>query len=254
MGDAPAAGRQRCSTASRAPPRRPSTKAIARGIRLGKGIDHGHARDCDRSTGSRRSMRLPVAMMPSTCLSSMASTWSWPRRGSSSTLHRNTETPLSTSAFGDARHQRQGEAAIGIVGEQADGEAALAQQALRQAVGAEAQAPGRLADPLAGLHGHSPRCRSAPSRRSPRSRRRRTRLPAASPAWRKRDLARPAGPSAGSSEVRGRMTPALEKTFSQPTTASAQAQGTTIAHLQEALDRQPGSCLLIRNQMVAYLR
>ena len=35
----------------------------------------------------------------------------------------------------NAGHHRQREAAIGVVGEQADGEAALAQQALRQALG-----------------------------------------------------------------------------------------------------------------------
>ena len=52
----------------------------------------------ERSIGKCRSRRFPVAMMPSTRFSSMASTWSWPSRGSSSTVQRKTETPLSTSA------------------------------------------------------------------------------------------------------------------------------------------------------------
>ena len=84
-------------------------------------------------------MRLPVAMMPSTCLSSMASTWIWPRRGIVLDVAQEHRDAVVDQRFGDAGHHRQREAAIGIVGQQADGEAAPAQQALRQAVGAEAE-------------------------------------------------------------------------------------------------------------------
>ena len=58
--------------------------------------------------------------------------------------------------IGNSGHHRQREAAVGIVGEQPDGEAALAQQALRQAVRPKAQTLRRLADALARLGRHPP--------------------------------------------------------------------------------------------------
>src|SRR5271169_1633174 len=48
--------------------------------------------------------------------------------------------------LGNARHQRQGEAAVGVVGEQADGETAVSKQALSQRIGPKAQARRRRLD------------------------------------------------------------------------------------------------------------
>ena len=52
----------------------------------------------ERSIGRLRSTRLPVAIIPSTCLSSIASTWICPSTGLSSMAHRKTDTPRSTRA------------------------------------------------------------------------------------------------------------------------------------------------------------
>jgi hypothetical protein len=56
----------------------------------------------------------------------------------------------------NARHDRQGKPAIGIVSQQADGEAAPPQQALRQTVRAKPETLRRLADALARLGSHPP--------------------------------------------------------------------------------------------------
>ena len=159
VGDAPAAGRQRGARwrAGRRPRRRAAGRATS-DRRSARRRRSPAGRRAARRRSGRRSARRAVKIRPSTRLPSSCSMCCALALGVvGGVAHEDGDAAVGELAL-EPLHDRQGEAAEAVVGDQPDGEALAAMQAWARSFGRKPSSPATLDDAGAGLGAEA--CRS----------------------------------------------------------------------------------------------